>query len=89
MMQMMQFQEERMYGAANAVGGMEACIEQTIEYCQQRTTFGQPLIDNQVIHFRMAELQTEVEAAARPVLSGLRTTYRGRPDGSDPTGLDG
>jgi alkylation response protein AidB-like acyl-CoA dehydrogenase len=26
-MQMMQFQEERMYGAANALGGMEACIE--------------------------------------------------------------
>jgi citronellyl-CoA dehydrogenase len=62
MMQMMQFQEERMYGAANAIGGMEACIEQTIDYCRTRTTFGQPLIDNQVIHFRMAELQTEVEA---------------------------
>jgi citronellyl-CoA dehydrogenase len=62
MMQMMQFQEERMYGAANALGGMEACIEQTIDYCRTRTTFGQPLIDNQVIHFRMAELQTEVEA---------------------------
>lgn len=61
-MQMMQFQEERMYGAANAIGGMEACIEQTIEYCRTRTTFGQPLIDNQTIHFRMAELQTEVEA---------------------------
>jgi citronellyl-CoA dehydrogenase len=62
MMQMMQFQEERMYGAANALGGMEACIEQTIDYCRTRTTFGQPLIDNQVIHFRMAELQTEVVA---------------------------
>lgn len=61
-MQMMQFQEERMYGAANAIGGMEACIEQTIEYCRTRTTYGQPLIDNQTIHFRMAELQTEVEA---------------------------
>lgn len=61
MMQMMQFQEERLYGAANAVGGMQACIDATIEYCRQRTTFGTPLIDNQVIHFRMAELQTEVE----------------------------
>ena len=60
-MQMMQFQEERMYGAANALGGMEACIEQTIEYCRTRTTFGEPLINNQAIHFRMAELQTEVE----------------------------
>ena len=40
---------------------MEACIEKTIDYCRERTTFGQPLIDNQVIHFRFAELRTEVE----------------------------
>ena len=62
MMQMIQFQEERMYAAANSLGGMESCIQKTIDYCRERTTFGQPLIDNQVIHFRMAELQTEVEA---------------------------
>ncbi len=61
MMQMMQFQEERLWGAANALGGLQTVIDATIEYCRQRTTFGQPLIDNQVIHFRMAELQTEVE----------------------------
>lgn len=61
MMQMMQFQEERLWGATNALGGLQAVIDATIEYCRQRTTFGQPLIDNQVIHFRMAELQTEVE----------------------------
>ncbi len=61
MMQMMQFQEERLWGASNALGGLQAVIDATIEYCRQRTTFGQPLIDNQVIHFRMAELQTEVE----------------------------
>jgi len=61
MMQMMQFQEERLWGASNALGGLQAVIDATIEYTRQRTTFGQPLIDNQVIHFRMAELQTEVE----------------------------
>ena len=62
MMQMMQFQEERLFAAANALGGLEAVINATIEYCRQRQTFGQPLIDNQVVHFRMAELMTEVEA---------------------------
>ncbi|PID42829.1 MAG: acyl-CoA dehydrogenase [Gammaproteobacteria bacterium] len=60
MMQMMQFQEERMWGATNALKAMENCIVQTIDYCRERKTFGQPLIDNQAIHFRMAELQTEV-----------------------------
>ncbi|MEA1081286.1 acyl-CoA dehydrogenase family protein [Marinobacter qingdaonensis] len=62
MMQMMQFQEERMWGAANVIKSLENCIEKTIEYCRERKTFGQPLINNQVIHFRLAELQTEVEA---------------------------
>lgn len=62
MMQMLQFQEERLWGAANTLRGMERCIDATIEYCRERKTFGQPLINNQVVHFRMAELQTEVEA---------------------------
>ncbi|HEY4241960.1 MAG TPA: acyl-CoA dehydrogenase family protein [Kofleriaceae bacterium] len=62
MMQMVQFQEERLCGAIGTVRGMDRLIEATIEYCRERTTFGQPLIHNQVIHFRMAELKTEVEA---------------------------
>lgn len=62
MMQMVQFQEERLWGAANVIKALEVCIEKTIEYCRERKTFGTPLIDNQVIHFRLAELQTEVEA---------------------------
>ncbi|HET6789350.1 MAG TPA: acyl-CoA dehydrogenase family protein [Aquabacterium sp.] len=62
MMQMLQFQEERLYGAANSLKMLDRLIDQTIEYCKERHTFGQPLINNQVIHFRLAELRTEVEA---------------------------
>jgi citronellyl-CoA dehydrogenase len=62
MMQMIQFQEERLYAALSSLRGMEQVIDQTIAYCRDRQTFGQPLIDNQVIHFRFAELRTEVEA---------------------------
>ncbi|MFE8072213.1 acyl-CoA dehydrogenase family protein [Marinobacteraceae bacterium S3BR75-40.1] len=62
MMQMMQFQEERMWGAANVIKALEMCVQKTIEYCRERETFGQSLITNQAIHFRMAELQTEIEA---------------------------
>ncbi len=61
MIQMMQFQEERMWGAANALGGLDGVIEATIEYTRQREAFGAPLIENQSIHFRLAELKTEVE----------------------------
>ncbi len=61
MMQMLQFQEERLYGAANSLLMMDRLIDLTIEYCKERSTFGTPLILNQVIHFRLAELRTEVE----------------------------
>lgn len=61
-MQMMQFQEERMYAAASAFKGMERLIGDTIEWARERHTFGQPVLNNQVVHFRLAELQTEVES---------------------------
>jgi citronellyl-CoA dehydrogenase len=60
--QMLQFQEERIWGAVSALKGMEYLIEATIEYTGNRNTFGRSILDNQVVHFRLAELQTEVEA---------------------------
>src|SRR3990167_1035093 len=40
MMQMLQFQEERLFGAANMIKGLEHCINDTIDYCKERKTFG-------------------------------------------------
>ena len=71
MMQMLQFQEERLFGAANILKGLEHCVNTTIDYCRERHTFGQPLLDNQVIHFRLAELQTEIEALRCMVYQGV------------------
>ena len=62
MMQMMQFQEERLFAAANSLMGMQHVIDETIAYAKDRQVFGMPLIDNQSVHFRLAELQTEVES---------------------------
>jgi len=50
-----------MWAIASGITGLQKAIDQTIEYTGQRMVFGKPLLDNQVIHFRMAELQTEVE----------------------------
>ncbi len=61
MMQMMQFQEERLWGATSGLMGFDNLIDQTIEYAKEREVFGMRLIDNQSVHFRMAELKTEVE----------------------------
>jgi len=40
---------------------MEIAIAQTIEHARARVAFGKPLIDNQVVYFKLAELQTKVE----------------------------
>ena len=60
--QMLQFQEERLWGAANALGGLDHAIRATIDYTRERKIFGRSVLDNQVVHFTLAELQTEVEA---------------------------
>jgi citronellyl-CoA dehydrogenase len=61
MLQMQQFQRERLVGAITTYSSLERTVRDTIAYTQQRCAFGQPLIDNQAIHFRMAELLTEIE----------------------------
>ena len=60
--QMLQFQEERIFAAISGIKSLEACVSQTIEYTRSRQAFGQSILDNQVVHFRLAELQTEIEA---------------------------
>ena len=40
---------------------MDTAIKETIEYTRTRFAFGQPLLNNQYIHFRLSELQTELE----------------------------
>ncbi len=59
---MLQFQEERLWGAAGSLRSLDRLIDQTIDYTRQRKAFGKSILDNQVVHFRLAELRTEVEA---------------------------
>ena len=60
--QMLQFQEERLWGAAGSLRSLDRLIDQTIDYTRQRKAFGKSILDNQVVHYRLAELRTEVEA---------------------------
>jgi citronellyl-CoA dehydrogenase len=59
--QMIQFQEERLWAAASVLIALETVIADTIEYARQRKAFGRSILDNQTVHFRLAELATEVE----------------------------
>jgi citronellyl-CoA dehydrogenase len=59
--QMEQFQHERLIAAYLAVGGMTRALERTIAYLKQREAFGAPLLENQYIAYRLAELDAEVD----------------------------
>ncbi len=61
MLQMIQFQEERLWGAANTLGGLEQALAATIEYTRDRKVFGKSVLDNQYVHFKLAECATEIE----------------------------
>jgi citronellyl-CoA dehydrogenase len=59
--QMQQFQEERLWAGAGWRKSSHV-IQETVDYLRERRAFGKPLLDNQYIHYKLAELQTEVEA---------------------------
>jgi len=76
--QMMQFQEERLWGAASSLRNMDRLIDLTIDYTRQRQAFGKSILDNQVVHFRLAELRTEVEALRALTYSAVEQYIAGR-----------
>ncbi len=59
--QMQQFQEERLWCVLSALRAFENCIDKTIEYARDRQIFGQSVLDNQYVHYQLAEMQAEVE----------------------------
>lgn len=61
-LQMQQFQVERLAAALTGIGGMDHVIQMTIDYCRERHVFGQPLLDNQWVYFKLSELIAELEA---------------------------
>jgi citronellyl-CoA dehydrogenase len=60
--QMQQFQEERLFLSASILAAMDRCIAETADYARQRKVFGGTVLDNQYVHYRLAELAADVEA---------------------------
>ena len=77
-MQMLQFQEERLWAAANSLKALDRLIDLTIEYTSARDVFGKPVLDNQVVHFKLAELRTEVEALRALTWSAVEQYVAGK-----------
>jgi len=75
--QMAQFEKERMIACYIAVGAMQSALDRTVAYLRQRKVFGGPLLGNQHIQYRLAELDAELEllrhfnyACAEAIIAG-------------------
>ncbi len=79
--QMSQFQDERMIGAYMGVSGARRAIDRTIDYLRMREAFGKPLLANQHLKYRLAELIADTDviheyclAAADRMVAGENVT---------------
>jgi len=52
--------QERLTIAIGSLTGAERVLEQTIQYCQERTAFGRPIGKFQNSRFKLAEMKTEL-----------------------------
>ncbi|MFM9049590.1 MAG: acyl-CoA dehydrogenase family protein [Actinomycetota bacterium] len=59
--QMAQFQDERLVGAYIAAAGARKALDRTKDYLQQRIAFGKPLLANQYLQYKLAELYADVD----------------------------
>ena len=79
--QMSQFVIERMFAAYGQPASARRALERTRDYLKQREAFGQPLMANQYLAFRMAELSAQIDlvqahnyACAEAFMNGEDTT---------------
>ena len=68
---------ERLSLAATYVGNARTALDDTVEYTKARHQFGRPLSSFQVLKHRMAERETEVNAARLLVYSAATKLARG------------
>jgi alkylation response protein AidB-like acyl-CoA dehydrogenase len=68
---------ERLSLAATYIGNARTALDDTVEYTRTRTQFGRPLSKFQVLKHRMAERETEVNAARLLVYSAATRLARG------------
>ena len=59
---MMNFNQERIMLAAQAWAFAQVCYEESLAYARERVTFGKPLIRNQVIRHKLADMKMRIDA---------------------------
>jgi alkylation response protein AidB-like acyl-CoA dehydrogenase len=64
---MWELQGERLHGAAGCVAGAQRCFDRTLQYAKERTAFGRPIGNFQVIRHKFAEMATKIETGRQLV----------------------
>jgi acyl-CoA dehydrogenase len=72
------FEMTRPTVAAQAIGIARAAFEFSRDYAKEREQFGRPIIDNQGVAFKLADMATEIDAAR---LLAWRAAWMGRNGG--------
>ncbi|HEY0774851.1 MAG TPA: acyl-CoA dehydrogenase family protein [Nocardioidaceae bacterium] len=65
--------------AALAVGAIQACLDMSVEYAGDRTTFGVPIGTKQGVAFQVADLQVMLEASRALTYKAAAMKDAGRP----------
>lgn len=63
-----------------SVGLARGCLEEAVKYAAERQSFGVPLHSHQAIQFKLADMETQIEAARLLVRQAACTHDAGRPD---------
>ena len=65
--------------AAQSVGMAQAAFDAALSYARDRESFGQAIFEHQAVQFRLADMETEIEAARQMVLNAARMKDAGVP----------
>ncbi len=65
---------------ACSLGGGQAALDKAVAYLKQRTAFGGPLIEKEALLFRLADMDTELEAARTLIARAAEALDRGDAD---------
>ncbi|MGB0498998.1 MAG: acyl-CoA dehydrogenase family protein, partial [Rubricella sp.] len=65
--------------AAQSVGMAQAAFDAALAYARDRESMGRAIFDHQAVQFRLADMETRVEAARQMVLNAARMKDAGLP----------
>ncbi len=64
--------------AAMAVGGAQACLDESLRYAKQRCQFGRPIFDFEAVQFKLADMAVAIELGRNQYLKAAWLKDKGR-----------